>query len=344
MPSDFGYINARVRGLKAKLLGDAFYSDALTDSDFPAFLSSLAQTTYSREVEEAQARYGSDLKTVDEALARNFYTTTRTLLNVADGLPERLLRVLLLHYDLGNLKTIARAKSAGRDPEDVQAGLLPAGELKPAVLEAIAQASDLPAAAQAVAVTGHPLGGAFTRAVAAYSSDGDLYELELTLDRAYYDALRQEVAKGGFPADFKRYIQREIDVTNVRTALKLRGAGDGGGSTTDAAQAEALFIKGGKEVGRATFDALLSGDTQMLANTSFAAVAETDDLSRAEETLRTSLDRQARQLALRDPLGVGVVLNYLRLKETETARLRLLARGKYYGVPRQQLEQELGYA
>lgn len=341
MPSDFGYINARVRGLKAKLLGDEFYNDALGGSDFRAFLSSFAQTSYSREFDEAQARYGGELRTVDEALARNFYTTTRTLLNVSDGLPERLLKLLLLRYDLGNLKTIARAKSAGRGADEVQAGLLPAGELKPAVLDSIAQASDLPAAAQAVAVTGHPLGPAFTRAVARYSSDGDLYELELSLDRAYYEALSEEVDKGGFPDDFRRYIQREVDATNIRTALKLRGSGDGADTST---QAEAVFIKGGKEVRRTTFDALLSGDTQVLSSTTFAEVAETDNLSRAEETLRGGLDRQARKLALRDPLGVGVVLNYLRLKETETARLRLLARGKFYGVPRGQLEQELGRA
>lgn len=336
MPADFGYINARVRGLKARLLGDEFYAAALGDSDFGAFLSSFSQTAYAREADEAQARYGSDLRAVDDALARNFYTTTRTLLNVSDGLPERLLRLLLLRYDLGNLKTIARAKSAGREPDEVQAGLLPAGELKPAVLESIAQASDLPAAAQAVAVTGHPLGGAFTRAVAKFTSDNDLYDLKLTLDRAYYEALSEEVAKGGFPKDFARYVQREIDATNIRTALKLRGAED--------ADADALFIKGGKEVRRTTFDTLLTGDLQALASTTFAEVAETDDLSRAEEILRESLDAQARKLALRDPLGVGVILNYLRLKENETARLRLLARGKFYGVPRNRLEQELGRA
>lgn len=344
MPSDFGYINARVRGLKAKLLGDEFYGDALSGSDFRAFLSSFAQTAYAPEVDEAQARYGSDLRTVDEALARNFYSTTRTLLNVADGLPERLLKLLLLRYDLGNLKSIARAKSAGRDAEEVRAALLPAGELKPAVLDTIAQASDLPAAAQAVAVTGHPLGGAFARAVARYSSDGELYDLELSLDRAYYEALSEETGRGGFPDDFKRYIQREIDATNIRTALKLRGASDADASADTPANAEALFIKGGKEVRRGTFDALLAGDVQALANTTFAEVAEADTLSRAEETIRESLDRQARKLYLRDPLGVGVVLYYLRLKETETARLRLLARGKFYGVPRQQLERELGHA
>ena len=45
-----------------------------------------------------------------------------------------------------------------------------------------------------------------------------------------------------------------------------------------------------------------------------------------------------------NPLGVGVILNYLRLKETETARLRLVARGKFYGVPRERLAEELGSA
>ena len=341
MPADFGYINARVRGLKARLLGDEFYESALGDSNFSAFLSSFSQTSYSREADDAQARYGDSLRAVDDALARNFYTTTRTLLNVSDGLPERLLKLLLLRYDLGNLKTIARAKSAGRAPEDVEAGLFPAGELKPAVLETITQAPDLPAAAQAVAVTGHPLGSAFTRAVAQFSSDGKLYDLELTLDRAYYESLSEEVAKGGFPGDFSRYIQREIDATNIRTALKLRGADS---EEADPTNVEALFVKGGKEVRRQTFEALLSGDLQVLSTTTFAEVAETDNLSRAEEVLRAGLDAQARKLALRDPLGVGVVLNYLRLKETETSRLRLLARGKFYGVPRNRLEQELGRA
>ncbi|MBS3934052.1 MAG: V-type ATPase subunit [Truepera sp.] len=47
---------------------------------------------------------------------------------------------------------------------------------------------------------------------------------------------------------------------------------------------------------------------------------------------------------LREVLGIGVALDYLRRKESEVARLRLLARGKYYHVPREQLQKELGHA
>jgi V/A-type H+/Na+-transporting ATPase subunit C len=55
------------------------------------------------------------------------------------------------------------------------------------------------------------------------------------------------------------------------------------------------------------------------------------------------LDGLTRRLSL-DPLGVGLVVDYLRRKERETAQLRLLARGKYYGVPREALARELGDA
>ena len=334
MPSDYGYINARVRGLKAKLLGDDFYADALNASGFDAFMSSLGQSPYTREVEEAQSQH-SGLRVVDTALARNFRHITRSILNFSDGAPERLITTFLLRYDLQNLKAIARAKHAGRDAEDVQAALIPAGELKPAVLENIASAADLPGAAQALAITGHPLSKAFTRAVGAYSSDGDLFELELSLDRAYYAALFDALDENPHSDGLRRYVQREVDAANIRTALKMQSA-------EAEADADKLYLSGGKEVSRSAFDTLLSGDKQPLSDTSFSEVAETDNLSEAEEVIRNSLDKSARKLYSSDPLGIGVVLYYLRLKEQETAKLRLVARGKYYNVPREALERELG--
>jgi len=58
------------------------------------------------------------------------------------------------------------------------------------------------------------------------------------------------------------------------------------------------------------------------------------------EGVRAVLDRSAKRLAA-DPLGIGVVVDFLRRKEAEAAKVRLLARGKYYGVPRAALEKEL---
>lgn len=333
MPRDLGYINARVRGMKSKLLGPAFTQAALEGTDFRAFLSALAQSPYMRELEEAQSRY-EGLAAVDSAVARNFYGTARSLLLFSDGKPRELIGLLLLRYDLANIKAIARGKHAGKDADEIRGSLFPAGELKPALLEEAAAASDMPAAAQVLAFSKNELGSAFLRAARRYQDDKDLFALELALDKAYYEALVSRAERVGAPAELKRHFQREIDATNLLTALKLRGRGAD----------RALFVPGGKEVPATLFDAIMleggEGALQALANTSFAAVAAARDLSEAERAVRAVLDRSAKRLAA-DPLGVGVVVDFLRRKEAEAAKVRLLARGKYYGVPRAALEKEL---
>ena len=334
MSSDYGYINARARGMKSKLLGSDFYREALDATDFRAFSTILSQSPYMRDLEEAQSRRES-LSAVDDAVARNVYRTTHSLLSFSDGEPHELIGLMLMRYDLANMKAIARGKHAGRDLEDIRPALFPAGELKPAVLDNAASAPDLVSAAQALALTGSRLAGAFHRAARRYQADNDLYALELALDQAYYRAVFERATDLKAPEAFGRYLRREVDATNLRTALKLRGKG---------AQHE-LFVPGGKEITLPLFDAIMSdvdaSALQGLTNTSFAAILGTDGLGGAEQVIREVLDAAARRLSA-DPFGPGIVLNYLRLKEAEAARLRLLARGKFYDVPRAALARELG--
>lgn len=336
MSADYGYINARVRGLKSKLLGPKFYSEALDASDYNAFLSSLAQSPYMKELEEAQARY-SGLKVLDVALGRNFYNTSRSILNFSDGEANDLIALMLLRYDLYNIKAIARAKHSGRDLEAIQDAFFPAGELKLPILETIASAPDMAAAAQALLASPSPLKGPFARAAQVYSSDADLYKLELSLDRAYYKIISAKLKEINAPDDFVRYIKREIDATNLRTALKLQGSEN----------SDDLFVSGGKEISRTIFDAVAAESSlaalQVLSTTSFAKVVEAQNLGEAEGVIRDLLNHGAKRLAA-DPLGIGVVANYLRLKEAEAAKLRLLARAKFYNVPRETLAKELGDA
>lgn len=338
MSSDFGYINARVRGMKAKLLEPEFYTQALADSDFSAFLGTMGQTPYTAELEESQAREAG-LGSLDRAVAENFRQSARSILGFTDGRPHDLIALLLLSYDLMNLKALARAKHAGREGEGVSGALLPAGELKPALLDTLASAADLPAMAQAVAVTGHPLSRAFGRAVRRYAGSGSLFEFELELDREYFSTLLDAFEALNASDELIRYVRRQIDAANLSTALKVRGKTVG---------AEDLYLPGGREIDRGTFDAIIADDSQgalsNLAGTAFAEVANTSNLAEADRVVRRVLDQAAHRLALRDPLGPGVALDYLRRKEAEAARLRLLARGKFYDVPREQLERELGNA
>ncbi len=342
MSSDYGYINARVRGMKAKLLGPTFYQAALDASDFRAFTASLSQTPYVRELEEAQARE-TGLAVIDQAVARNVYHTAHSLLTFSDGRPRELIGLLLMRFDLANVKAIARGKHAGKGLEDIQGSLFPAGELRPSLLEQAAMASDMAAAAQVLAVARSEVTAAFVKAARRYQNDPDLYTLEVALDQAYYAAILSRAEGAHAPEGLKRYLQTEIDATNLRTALKVRG--------TSAHAVADLFVRGGHEIKRATFDTIVNDaegtSLGVLAGGSFAAVAAVatgeGGLGAAEAEIRKVLDADAHRLGLA-PLDIGVVVDYLRRKEAEAAQLRLLARGKFYGVPRETLERELAHA
>ncbi len=338
MSADFGYINARIRGLKSRLLGSEFYTQALGDSNFDAFLATLSQTDYMAELEEAQSRE-SGLGIVDQALARNFWRITRSILNFTDGWPHDLVAMLLMKYDLANVKAIVRARHADRSAEDARSALLPAGQLKPAVLEQMAQAADMPAVAQVLSASGHPLATEVRRAAKQYQDDADLFAFELAVDRAYTRTLLELAESLPVPAAFSNWVRLQADATNLRTALKLRGR---------PLPAADLFIDSGLRASfnRAAFLAVVADEggqgLSHVAEGPFGAVASSESLGAADSIIREVLDERVRKLAIGDPLGPFVVLDYLRRKEREVARLRLLARGKFYSVPRTQLEMELG--
>ena len=336
MSAGYGYLNARVRGLRAQLLPAGFLTEQLDASGFAGFTSALAQTSYGRDLEEAQSE-GAGLAAVDAALARGFVRTTRALLGYAEGTPRALIALLLRRYDLANLKAIVRARHAGRDAEDVLGSVLPAGDLSARTLRGMAEAADLAAAGQVLALSGHPLAEAFRIGVAAYAHDGDLLAFEIALDRAFYDGWSADAQRLAAPDGFRGYVASEVDATNVRTALKLRGR---------AVESARFFVAGGRLLSAAAFAELVTqpvGTPLPALRGPFAVLADASTAGEVDARLRAVLDGMARRLG-GDPLDIGLVADYLRRKEQETARLRLIARGTFYGVPRQALVKELGDA
>jgi len=189
-----------------------------------------------------------------------------------------------------------------------------------------------------LAMTPTPLRGAFAKAHTSYASSGDLYELELELDREYYRTISKTLKTADPTPKFKKYMQLEIDATNLRTALSSRGAD---------VSSDELFVRGGRDISKSIFESVVSDTSpaglQGLVGTKFAAVAETEDFNSAETVIRQLLEDTANRLGY-EGMNIGLVASYLRRKESEVAKLRLLARGKFYGLPRETLAKELGNA
>lgn len=325
MPDDYAYINTRVRVMRTALLDGKSLDAALAAGSYPEFLRVLSESGFAESLRGA-ATEGAGLPELDEVLSRNLFAATQKVLGFADGQARRQIETMLMRWDLTNLKTIARGVAAGRGAEDIRAGLILGGTIKAALLDNTAASTDLTGAASALAASRHPLAAAFRRGAAAYQASGDLLDLEVALDQGYYRYVR-ETSKD---SALNRYFAREIDVTNALLARQAVASGQ--------AVRPEFFVAGGR-LNADGYARLGSGDSGPSAE--IASIMEAPDLQDAEVAARRVLDKATRALAA-DPLGPGIVLDFLRRKQIEAAKLRLIGRAKYYGLPEEQIRREVG--
>lgn len=336
MSSDFGYVNARIRGMSARGVSDEVLQAAVDSTDFRAFTDVVGQTVYGSSYDEAKAGT-SGLQAVDNAVSQHVQDVTGRLMRFSDGAPHQVVATLLLKNDVDDLKSLARSMHAGGTAEGVREALSGLGTIRPQVLERLAESDDLPAAAQVLAIAKHPLAGSFARAVRRYVNDGDLLRIELELDRALYGIMSERAASTRVGPEFAAYVALNIDATNVLTALKITGKG---------LDAETYFLENGRDVSRRMFDAIVDEGFSALSRMTtgpLASLSTVEAAAQVEGAIRTTIRRWLRKRAQGDPLGVGVVLRFLQDKADEAAKMRLLARGKFYGVARERLVQELGH-
>jgi len=320
MADDFGYLNARVRARRGTLLKESFFQEAL-DLSFPDFLRLLSESAYGQDLA------GQGLSHVDRAIAQGQARLLGDLPRLVTGEAREAVRLLLLRQDLANLQALLRAKATGRPLEEVP--LLP-GTLKEELWRQAHEAQDAAGMAQVLSVPGHPLARAL-RGVLRETQD--LLRVEALLAKRFFE----DVAKGAKALEepaLRDYLALEVDAENLRTAFKLRG---------QEVNPEALFIRGGRFVDRVRFARLLEGDyaaLDELSGTPLGELAGVRDLRELERRLRCLLLKAARKGAT-DPLGAGLVLAYVKEREWEAMRLRLLARRAYFGLPRAQVEEEV---
>lgn len=338
---DFPYINARVRAMRSRLLDAGRMEELLGLPTLDAFLQSLGSTPYSREVQEALSRTHDGVRAVDEALARNFYLTTSRILSFADGKPRELIELALMRWDLINIRIILRAKHAGRRNDDILTNLIPAGRLNEAALKEIAAQADVAGVAGALGGLDHPLAAPLAEGLGAYRESSDLLALELRLDRFYVAyALRVAPGRGHDEQVVRGLLQYQLDATNVKTAVKLQQV-----ESIPREEKLKFFIPGG----RLTEYAFLELADRPTAEQGLRAVrvlgfpvkVALDDLAAFERDIDVTMLRAQIDLYLQDPLGIDVVIAYLAMKYNEVVNLRLIARGKALGIPRDRVRKEM---
>ncbi len=346
---DYGYCNARIRGMRARLFDRAFLDGLIASPDIQHLIQELADTEYGPDLEETLI-HGRTAAQVDEALKANMVRTFQKVMGFLNEEGREILTTLLGRWDVFNVKTILRGKHMQLSAEEIAEGLLPLGHLTQIDLDALTLQSDIKGVVDTVVTWGLPLGSAMMKGYTYYMRSGDLADLELAMDRYYADWAAQRLrGRRNNMQIAKRILGIHIDTMNLVMAFRLQKADIEAG-----VDVEAFFLEGGISVDVDLYrDLTQMSDVdevldrlratpygQTLDNASVKYMEE-NSIAVFERALEDYVMRKALMLGTGDPLGVGVVIAYLWAKANEITNLRIIVKGKSVGMPVERVREEL---
>ncbi|MCJ7623388.1 MAG: V-type ATPase subunit [Anaerolineaceae bacterium] len=355
--SGFDYGNARLRAMKSRLFSRRELV-AMTEVDsLQGLISTLTKTAYRKPVEAALVRTsGKDC--ISEALRQDLINTLGKARNFFSDNAGEMVSIVLRIYDVNNLKAVLRGLEKNVTPVEVLFSILPIGELKESILAELTLAPGPRAAVDQMASMGLSFAQPLLKVRAEFPG-ASIAEMELALDRWYfqevykYSERTQDTGRVLLPA-----IQLEADLINLLTVLRFS---DTPGErkhlreflvSDDLAH---LFVGPGKlpfsllaRAGKQdTVDAAVEAFTgtsyQEPLKTGLDLFAKSARLSEFERQLkRYRLSWMAMQIT-NDPLGIGVLLGYLALKNNEINNIRWIAEGISLGLKSDAIRTSLEY-
>jgi V/A-type H+-transporting ATPase subunit C len=346
--NDYGYTNARIRGMRSRLLSKDFLDELAGQPDLQHLIQELSETEYGPFLEETTIK-GRDALAVDEALKNNMVHEFQKILNFLHEEAHHILTTILGRWDVFNIKTVLRGKHMHLSAEQIAEGLLPVGSLNQIDLEALAMQDDVRAVVDTAMTWGLPFGSALRRGYTKFAETGELSALELEVDRYYTSWAIDRLSRNRQNYQLARKIvAMQIDTLNLVMVLRLQKA-----DVTDV-EVEPFFLEGGLHIDLEDYRtlAVMSDIDEVLdelRGTSYGIVLddaavkflEENSIAVFERALEDHLMRKALLMGSGDPLGIGVAIAYVWAKQNEITNLRIIVKGASVGMPEERVRGEL---
>lgn len=345
---DYGYANARVRGMRSRLLKGESLEHLMQAEDLHQLIHELMQTEYAADLEETLLR-GRGSAEVIEALKRNLVRTYRKVFGFLNAEAYDICSVLLGRWDAFNLKTIVRGKHVHLSNEQIAEALLPVGALSETDLEGLLVQTDVRGVVATALTWGLPQAHALREGLSVFQDTHDLADLELAVDRHYAAWAAEALGKRNHNYQLaRRILGLQVDTLNL--VMVFRAAHE----NLDAEHAKRYFLEGGKDVDLELYQKLVTTSDvdevlNALSRTRFSAALsdastrylETSSISAFERALEDLLARKAISAIATDALGVGVPISYLWSKQNEVTNVRIIVKSKEIGIPPERTRGEL---
>lgn len=344
------YMNARVAGMRSRLLSHAQLDSLIDLDDAPLLVDALVASPYEQEMAEALTRFhGADA--IEEALSRNLVNTLQKVLTLAGDDMRPLVEVFLQRWDLAAVKSLLRLRHHEIGGEEALQELQPGPSLTVPLLRSMAERGTMAELVSALAAWNSGLCSGLLQALPEYETDGSVRVLEEALDRAYFvenvaTLLEKEDEDSKILCTALRM---EIDRINVRILFQLKDA-----DATPDALAGRMLPKG-TLTARILQTVASARDAaaamEVLGKTIYKPLSEmffmfvqSARFSPMERMFEQIMIRHLRREARVKVMSIAVLMHYVWLKHNEIINIRLMARGETNHLPRGRVREEIMYA
>ena len=345
---NYGYVNARIRGMKSRLLGRELLESLILKPDTDAIITELEKTSYREEIEKASVQHAG-LACIEVALRMDIARTFRKIYSLfEEEMDEKYARVLLNRWDVHNIKTILRGKNIHEPSSEILGCLIPAGELDEATLVELVKQPDVRGVIDLLATWRIIYSLPLTQHFKEYSEKRDLAVMEYALDKFYF-AIALDTIRGDTDDDriVREMVATEIDVTNIRSVLKMIR------DRIPIEEAQEFLIPGGAVLDEKRLVLLVKAGTikdamKQLAGSPYEFLGQVPEetfkqekISVFEKELERFLIRKGTGGFLGDPLSIAIAIGYVWAKFTEVTNIRIISRLKMADVAEKIIREEL---
>ncbi len=350
MNDDYSYINARIRGMKSRLLDRPFLEKLLSEENVHTVMALLQETEYGKHIEEARTLETSEIGGIEEGIRQHLAQTYSGIFGMVGGVPRRLLSILLGRWDVYNIKTVLRGKFSGLSLEEVSKSFVPVCKLTEPLLKEMMKQPDIKGVIDLLITWNSEYYPPLQAKLSDFSATNSLTNMEVALDKFYFERALSFLKRGLEDENFQivvGFLKTEIDILNILMIMKIVG------HQIPPAERGELFIRDGLEIkGEDFLSAASCRDIDEIfgrfASTSYREVlnqakqkSSGGSLSSVERLMEKYMIERGVAMFARNPLSIAPVIGYLWLKLCETVNLRVICRAKVARMPQPLIQEEL---
>src|SRR6476661_286163 len=341
--ADYAAISARVRAMYAELLTAQDIVRLSESPDFLSLFTLLRGTAYGPYLEGLKDKEINPRHVIIQ-IKRKLAAAYNSVIQMAPVQTRPLVKQLYRYYEIGNLKAVLRAivTVATWNTETalwdrVRDVLFPLGAASTLPAQAMVESGSVPSAVDLL--RGTPYEEALAFAMKRYSSEQNLFPIEVALDLSYWRRLWSEAQKltGQDRQHSIRIIGSLLDMNNLMWAIRYR-------VYHKLSEEEVInyTLPFGYRVKDADIRAIAAGaDTASVINRIFPGLPDVNTLLENPQTGLPKLEVLLKQHIMKEclaafvgsPFHIGLPLAFLVMHDFEVQDLIVLIEAKSSGLP-----------